>query len=917
LVQVVGAQAGGIFFIKEKLFMRKKWHATAFAVMALAAALVCASCLGEAEEAKANIVKPYISIQPMSASYFTDEYADVSVEDKTLSMEIWDWTRNEGSLSFQWYSFEDIETYCASRRGTAISGASGRLEGVDDPERGFVVYKTTYTPDIQPEAGKQYFYYVNVTNNNPDADTTSSSTPSEIAIISFSAPGAPLYPVISRHPASATYGWGAEMSPLRVEASLPEGAEGTLTYQWYSNSSFSVTGGTAIAQADQSTLLPDEDMLNMGANYSFVVVTNNVETHEPVRSISLPATITLQPGKKAAPPRINVQPQDQLYFTGETVNALTVEAVSLDRGSLSYQWYSNETVSSKGGTAIDGARSASYTPPVSATGNYFYYVVVTNTNNNVSGQKTETTPSRAVKVSIASSATGETANAFIWIPDPDGNVAGVSNRFQYIRGFGGMDVAWGNFPRTRPEDTELMYDPDRMGYNILRIMIRADYVDPEKTVNELLAGDRPDYYENVKIVNKYGGYVLASPWTPPKEWKSNNSINGGGNLIPSYYKLFATYLRNFAQLMYDNGAPIYAISISNEPNYVAGYDGCEWEPEEMRDFFLEVGHFTNGIRGYGGGREIPYVLTMNGESANTPNINHAALENSRSKAAIDVLARHVYGERTTSLWKQNFDPNNTPYKPGILRKSDGSLYEVWMTEHNINSANATGYYNDSTWPYVWRFMNDVDLVLRINSENAFVWWASKRFYSMIGDGQFGTVGAAEKNEPATPYPRGWGLSHYARYTIDTTRIRVMIRAYDTDPGNPSYLINPSGAQVRLPHAERGTSILNSTTDDMDNTSVRVTGFISQDGNEISLVMWTPTTTGGSGGYGMGTVKIDLPPGFEARSVIAHRSWGQLGTQMFQLDTDQEGWKAVRLSPDRTSAYVDVPRSHILSVKFTR
>jgi hypothetical protein len=135
--------------------MRKKWHTTAFAVMALAVVLVCASCLGEAEEAKPNIVKPYISIQPESASYFTDEYDDVAAADKTLSMEIWDWTRNEGSLRFQWYSFVDIEAYCATRSGTAIPGANGQLVGEVDEETGFVICKTTHTPEMQPDAGKQ------------------------------------------------------------------------------------------------------------------------------------------------------------------------------------------------------------------------------------------------------------------------------------------------------------------------------------------------------------------------------------------------------------------------------------------------------------------------------------------------------------------------------------------------------------------------------------------------------------------------------------------------------------------------------------------------------------------------------------------------------------------------------------------
>jgi O-glycosyl hydrolase len=883
--------------------MNRTLRTAVTAGLALAAVLAFLSCLGEAEEPQRKIAVPYISIQPQSASYFTGAYTATP-----LSIEVWDWKGSDGRLSYQWFAFEDIEEYCKNRGGEAIPGETGM----------------SYTPALTPAPDKQFYYYVVVTNTNNDAlGVKNAAVQSEVAVISFSAPGDPLYPVIRRHPASANYGWGALLNALKVEASLPPAVPGILSYQWYSNEEFSIEDGTLVALADQNSFIPDYSELALGPNYSFVKVTNTVGSGDSAKkaiSVSVPAIITLEPGKNAAAPRIDTQPRSHLYFieelTPKPVQALEVEAASPDQGNLSYQWYSSTTDRNTGGTLITAnGTGASYLPPVTAAGNYFYYVVVTNTNQNVTQTKTATVSSRPAKVTLASSAAGENANLYVSIPDP----SVPANRYQYIRGYGGMDVAWGNFPRTRPSDTELMYDPNRMGYNILRIMIKPNYIDIEKTMQELLAGDRPDYYENVKIVNKYGGYVLASPWTPPKEWKSNNSVNGGGILIPSYYKLFATYLRNFAQHMYNNGAPIYAISISNEPNYVAGYDGCEWDDMQpggvphMRNFFLEVGHFTDGIRGYGGGKDTPYVLTMNGESANTPTINLPALRDPQSKASIDLLARHVYGERTVSLWNGKDAAGNKFID--LIRRPDGTMMEVWMTEHNINSANATGYYNDSTWNYVWRYMNDVDLVIRMNNENAFVWWASKRFYSMIGDGQFGTIGAAEKDEPPTPYPRGWGLSHYAKYSIDTTRINI---AVDTAK---SKIFAQSGGEVAVPHIEWANSVINNTTDNMDNISARITAFVSADGSEISMVLWTPTKTTGNDGYSMGTVEIKLPPGFTAQSATATRSWGQLGTEMFQQDVDGSkgavSWKAVRLNADRDTAYVDVPRGQILSVKFTK
>jgi O-glycosyl hydrolase len=873
--------------------MANKKNVAAAMCILLAAVLVISACkdIGGAEAPSRNIMKPYISVQPASHSYHVSDFTTPP----TLTFKIWDWAAEDGKLSYQWFTFDTIEAYCAAGgEGTPITAEPVSIDPATDMDEDKVI-TMSYTPtgittDNIPEIGyKQYFYYVVLTNNNKGAgDMPTASIQSEVAVISISKNDYPLVPIIVRNPAGAAYSWGATLNTLRVEAKLAEGSAGTLGFEWFTNTKFSAAGGTAIEDEDQNFLMPDYDDLELDENYYYVEV-SNTEGGKTVIAKSIPAIITMGPGRRAAAPVITVQPKDAWYFTGNTIKALTVEGISPDRGDISYQWYSNTSGNSRGGTVISGATSASYTPtvPNNKTGNSFYYVVVTNTNSKVTGTKTATALSNSVQVSIATPADAAVpVNVYMRIPDPKQS----TNQFQYIRGYGGMDVAWGNFPRTTQADTELMYDPNRMGYNMLRIMIKADYVDPAETINMLLTGDRPDYFENVKIVNKYGGYVAASPWTPPKNWKSNNSINGGGYLIPKYYPLFAQYLRSFAQIMYDNGAPIYCISISNEPNYVAGYDGCEWSPEQMESFFVDHGHFTDGIRGWGGGREIPYVLTMNGESANTPTINNLALQNPKSKAAIDVLARHIYGERTVSLWNDY---------PELLQKGDendlnkGRL-EVWMTEHNINSANATGYYNDSQWNYVWRFLNDVDLVIRMNNENAFVWWASKRFYSMIGDGQFGTT-------DGSPLPRGWGLSHYARFTIGTTRIKI-----DLDTVGKT---NKTNDGTTVSHTDRNSSVINRKIDEPDNDSIRVTAFISQDKNEISLVLWTPTKTG-SGGYDLGTMRVELPDGFTVNGVTAVRSWGGRAQELFQP------YDGVQLSQDRTLAYITMGKSEIVSVKLT-
>jgi len=866
---------------------------SAFAAFILCSLLVLSCQLGVNDPVRLiPIIEPYISVQPQSFSYDTNTYT----APPELEVKVWEWRREDGNISYQWYTFSDIEDYCENG-GTPITGATA----------------AAYTPSGMENAdGNIYFYYVIVTNNFIDGtDRTEASIQSTLSMISFynantSAP----FPVITRHPVNAEYtiGRAASISSFEARAESNEvtiatgPTRGSISYQWYSNEVFSSVDGTLIDGADKPSYMPELSSLKRGENYFYVEITNTVRVSQTVtrdRTITaLPIIVNMLPGEKAEAPRIAIQPKDQMIFSGGTAVPLVVEGVSLDNGEITYQWYEASAAGDERilgasgfevvpvtGTIITGATNGAYTPPVTA-GKKFYYANVINTNEDVIGDTTAILRSKIATVNVTASGS-MTANATITLSDP----RVMANRFQFIRGYGGMDTAWANFPVTTAADTELMYNQEwGLGYNINRIMIvpqgtaSKKFTSIDDTIDELLDAHRPDFVNNVIVTNRNGGYVLASPWTPPAMWKTNNSINAGGHLIHAYYKSFAKYLRDFAQTMYYRGAPIYVISISNEPNYAGGYDGCEWTPEQMRDFWIEQGRFTEGVRGWGGGRSIPTVLTMNGESANTPAINFATLADPQARAAVDLYARHVYGEQTTTLWSSPF---------ADWREDSPWRTECWMTEHNINSATPTSYPNDHTWNYVWRFMNDVDLVIRLNYENAFVWWASKRFYSMIGDGQYGTT-------ESEILPRGAGLSHYAKYSNETTRFNFTMTGTDrsgTALGN-----------LNMPSSHSSVPKVNNSDFSLDNPSAKITAYVSQDGNELSLVMFTPTNIRGEGGFDIGVIEIKMPPDFEIGS--AH------GIKTVQRDVYFEGYP-VTVSADRKSAFVDLGRSQILSVKFIR
>ncbi|MDR2576056.1 MAG: hypothetical protein LBC52_06400 [Treponema sp.] len=826
------------------------------------------------------LVEPFITTHPASASY-TAGTAGVTA----LKVEVAGWDEKDGILTYQWYTFKNLVQY---------------LNNPNDP-----AYKITgatndqYAPvsaDLTTTAGARNFFYVEVTNTNDKATNKQTATiRSAVAVISFRAAGQET-PVITRQPMDAETRFGRPVNPLSVKVALPaSGDPDDLSYQWYSitldeggkatGNAQGVPNGTEITGATASSFTPNPGDMELDNNYFFVRVTVAGGGYTD----SFPANIFVKKALRAAAPEINLQPVPALYLGADAViKQLSAKGTSTDSGVISYQWYYNKTGSNKSGTKVDAAnvsidpvdKTSLCAPALTIGESFYYYVVITNTNTRVENlnESTASVASRAVNVRWATPAS-MTENATV---NPM-----TSSRFQYIRGYGGMDVGWANFPETKPEETDIQYDPDQLGYNILRIMIPLSNTNIEIGMSDLVNKRRQYYYENVKIVNKYGGYVEASPWSPPKEWKSNNSINGGGHLLHQYYKQYAAYLRGFAQHMYNHGAPIYCVSIQNEPNYIAGYDGCEWEPEEMRDFFKQAGFFTAGVKGWGGGQEIPRVLTVNGESANDPHINDAALSDPDAKRYIDILARHIYGERRKSLW------NDTPalLQKGAPTDQNQGKMEVWMTEHNINSANAIAYPNDSTWNYIWRYMNDIDLVIRLNNENAFIWWASKRFYSMIGDGQFGT-------REGVVLPRGWGLSHYAKYTTGMNRIGVDVSGTLADKSTNIGLINDNDAPY-----------VNGAKGDMDNVTARITAFANDDNTEISLVLWTPTAINGSGGVDMGVIKVVLP--FEIGSVTAIRSRASTGQNIFHEPYD------VPVSADRKSAYIELPNSQIVSVKFVK
>ncbi|MEK3726189.1 S-layer homology domain-containing protein [Paenibacillus sp. FSL H8-0034] len=103
---------------------------------------------------------------------------------------------------------------------------------------------------------------------------------------------------------------------------------------------------------------------------------------------------------KAAAPSIATQPTSATVNVGDSSPTMSVAATASDGGTLSYQWCSNTTNITSGGTPITNATSASYVVPTATAGTTYYYVIVTNTNNSATGSNTATTTSNVATVTV-------------------------------------------------------------------------------------------------------------------------------------------------------------------------------------------------------------------------------------------------------------------------------------------------------------------------------------------------------------------------------------------------------------------------------------------------------------------------------------------------------------------------------------
>ncbi|WBB78811.1 cellulose binding domain-containing protein [Micromonospora sp. WMMD882] len=303
-------------------------------------------------------------------------------------------------------------------------------------------------------------------------------------------------------------------------------------------------------------------------------------------------------------------------------------------------------------------------------------------------------------------------------------------RYQTIDGFGAAQSIWGSAWSTAETQTLVGTGPNQLGLSIVRTGLSP--VSSEWSI----------HVNSLKTAKSYGSGVkiLASPWTAPASYKTNNSRTNGGKLKTDYYDDYANHLNSYVQYMRNQGVTVDVTSVQNEPDWHPDYDSMDWSGTELRTWVRDQG------------AKVQNTKLMVAEAVNLNyNYTDPTLNDSAARNNIGYIGGHLYGTEESGRLK--------PYPLAEQHNKP-----VWMTEWNLHAADGNGsnIWGNPANQTVWNeTLDDIMRTVHRSMEanwSAYVWWYGKRYYSFIGDGEaaYGTTAGA-------PLKRGYAFSQYSKY----------------------------------------------------------------------------------------------------------------------------------------------------------
>ena len=335
-----------------------------------------------------------------------------------------------------------------------------------------------------------------------------------------------------------------------------------------------------------------------------------------------------------------------------------------------------------------------------------------------------------------------------------------STRYQHITGFGAAccDGAMRPFANdTQP--VKLLYgDESEIGLNIMRMEISPNFKGNITAAD--VGWDTPyDWYGSVpsaKIVKQRGGIVFGTPWSPPGDYKTNGTAQGGnsesqgykkGKLRTDCYDKFFPWLNTFLKYMKAQKVDVDAVSIQNEPDWWVSYSGCLYDPQDLVTLVKNHAYQLD--------RETYNVRLISGESLGfTSNYTDPLMRDEECRKHIDIVAGHLYGHAPLEYMKQS----------AILPTKYGK--EVWMTEHSVTD-NVERLPN---WHEQLLFAEELNECM-LSGCTGYIYWYMRAHWAFVSTGE-AKYGAANKTKNRL-LRRAYVMSHFSKHVTGSTRLGTM------------------------------------------------------------------------------------------------------------------------------------------------
>ena len=335
-------------------------------------------------------------------------------------------------------------------------------------------------------------------------------------------------------------------------------------------------------------------------------------------------------------------------------------------------------------------------------------------------------------------------------------------RLQTITGFGaaccdGAMCPFGN--DTQP--VKLLYGAESpIGLNIMRMEISPNFVG-DVIVKEWGNYDTPYDWKgslpSAKIVKQRGGIVFGTPWSPPGDYKTNGTAQGGnaedqgyqrGKLRTDCYEKFFPWLNTFLKYMKQNGVNVDAVSIQNEPDWWVNYSGCLYEPQEQLNLVKNYAHMLDRETYKG-------VRLISAEPLGfRQDYSDMLLNDPVAREQIDIIAGHLYGHPPLD--------NGNMKSAAVLAEKYGK--EVWMTEHSVTD-NIDHLPN---WDEQLVFAKELNECMNAGC-TGYIYWYMRAHWAFVGTGESKYNPGNTKNKLL---PRAYVLSHFSKHVTGSTRLKL-------------------------------------------------------------------------------------------------------------------------------------------------